>query len=224
MSRSLWLPWLLAICACSQPPAFTGVDPAETLSGTEVRIVGERFSEDLSVRLESPRNFAVSPVSSPAPVPLLVSARTTATLTVAIPAETPSGTYDLVLQDSSYEVRVPAALVIRAPVVDAPCGDLYTANTTVSNVTDEVVVDRFYKAGERETLRVKLADIRGIEVERVPMEDGRTCSVIWMRKADGERFRFADDAAVDLTIRGQKLGQEIGKPVSEPGGSMVTGP
>jgi hypothetical protein len=208
--------------ACGQPPAFTGVDPSETLPGTEVRLVGERFGDQLGVFLEGPNALPAAPATvgaTPAPsqpatsISLLVTARSAATLTVAVPAETVPGTYDIVLRDPSWEVRVPAALVVRAPVVDAPCGHLYTANTTVSNVTGEVVVDRFYQDGQRETLRVKLADIERIEVERVPLEGGAVCSVVWMRKKDGERFRFADDASLDLASRGFKLGQEIGKPV-----------
>ena len=69
--------------------------------------------------------------------------------------------------DPGHEVRVSRGFTVKAVPQDEPCGKLYTANTAINAITGEVIVDRFYKDGKRETLRTKLTDISRVEYERV---------------------------------------------------------
>jgi hypothetical protein len=191
--------------ACSQPPSVTAVEPNRALPGEPVAVIGERFVEPVAVSLEG----------GAAPVPIQPSSVAAGRVTLTIPDGTAAGTYDLVVRTSGVAVRAPGAFLVLAPPADEPCGGLYRANTKVAALAREVVIDRFYRDGHRETIRAKLDEIATIEHAKVPGPDGATCSVITLVKSDGERLRFADDAKVDLANRAQKLAQEIGKPVVE---------
>lgn len=202
--RSALLSLVLAV-ACSQPPAVSGVDPSEGLPGTELKVIGERFGDEVSL--------ALAPRGGGEEVVLNVTSRTPIVLGATVPDAAPAGEYDLVVEVPGHQVRVTRGFTVRAVPVDEPCGRLYTANTAINAITGEVIVDRFYRDGKRETLRTKLTDIQQVEYEREVLDDGKVCSVVYLRKADGERFRFADDVKVDLKSRAYKLAQEIGKSV-----------
>ena len=45
------------------------------------------------------------------------------------------------------------------------------------------------------------------------MGDGKLCSVVYLRKTDGDRFRYSDDIKVDLKQRAYRFAQSINKPV-----------
>jgi hypothetical protein len=196
---------LLLGIACSQPPAVSGVDPSEGLPGSTLQVVGERFGDEVSL--------ALAPSAGGDRVALDVTARSAVVIGATVPEAAPPGDYDLIVTVPGHEVRVKGGYVVRAVPVDEPCGKLYTANTAINAITGEVIVDRFYKDGKRETLRTKLDDITQVEYERVAVADGQLCSVVYLRTEEGGRFRFSDDIKVDLKQRAYKLGQEIGKSV-----------
>lgn len=193
----------LALAACSTPPTITGVDPSEGVAGTEFKVVGTNFAPDVSVSL--------APESGD-PLPLTLTDANAVVLSTAAPATAPAGTYAVVVTQGGIEVRVSGGFTVSPPVVDLPCGNLYTANTVVSLATREAVVDRFYRDERRETVRVPLDDVVAVDFERVAV-DGGLCSVVYLRQKNGERVRFQDDIEVDLKARAYKLGQDLGKKV-----------
>jgi hypothetical protein len=192
------------LIACSQPPTLTAVEPNRALPGEAVEIRGERLAAPVVVRLEAEGRDAIE---------LEPSAVSPERIALTLPEGAAAGTYDVVVVSGRATVRAPGGFLVLAPPADLPCGQLYRANTKVSALAGEVVIDRFYRGGERETLRAKLAEIASIEHARVPGPDGGPCSVITLIKADGERLRFADDDKLDLANRAQKLAQEIGRPL-----------
>ena len=195
----------LVMLACSQPPAVSGVDPSEGLPGSEIKVVGERFGDEVSLSL--------SPVGGGDEVLLNVTERTAIVLSAVVPDTAPAGKYDLVVEAPGHEVRVKKGFTVKAVPKDEPCGKLYTANTATNMIVGEIVVERFYKDGRRETLRTKLTDIEQVEYERVAVGDGKLCSVVYLRKTDGDRFRYSDDIKVDLKQRAYRFAQSINKPV-----------
>lgn len=201
--------WAMAVllAGCTQPPMVNSVTPTEGLPGTEVDVMGERFGAEATVQLE--------PVGGSVPVSMVLSERSAVVLSGTVPEDLAPGAYTLVVVDGGTRIEVDPPFTVKAPVVDVPCGNLYTANTTTSLITKEVFIDRFYtKDGRRETLRIPLADLEGVEYERLAREDGSLCHVVWLRKGDGERVRYADDAKNDLKARAYKFAQELGKPIS----------
>lgn len=198
------LPLLLAGCWSS--PTLTVVEPDQAMPGEELQIYGERLTDPVEVRLESSAQGAAHT--------LTLTTSETERLAAQIPEEIEPGIYDVVVVAGRHLLRAPGSFRVLAPLRDVPCGQLYRANTKVSNVAGEVVIDKFFRSGERETVKVKLQEIATVEVGRVPGPSGESCSVITLVRSDGERLRFADDAKVDLENRAHKLAQEIGRPIS----------
>ena len=210
MSRAA-LAIIVSLAACSSPPDVTVVDPSEGPAGSMVRIEGTGFQPTVSVGLRA---------EGSADTALSVQTIKPTALTVKVPDALEAGAYTLVVAQGGNEVLVPSGFTVAAPVQDQPCGNLYTANTQVSPITEQVVIDRFYtKDDKRETVRVGLDKVKRVAFEKVAVDKG-LCSVIYLDTADGKRLRFADaiesgDAkkGLDLKARAYKLGQEIGKPV-----------
>ena len=61
-------------------------------------------------------------------------------------------------------------------------------------------------------LRTAFDEVEKIEVVAVPHEKG-TCSVVYIRKADGSRVRYAESLTEDLSARAYKFANELKKPV-----------
>ena len=55
----------LVMLACSQPPAVSGVDPSEGLPGSEIKVVGERFGDEVSLSLSPVGGGACEKSSNP---------------------------------------------------------------------------------------------------------------------------------------------------------------
>lgn len=195
----------LLLLACTPSPDLGRVEPDHARPGESVRIYGDRLLPPLGVHLE--------PSESGDAVRLELTAHEPQLLQVTLPEAASEGLYDLVVTTGRQTVRAPASFRVIAPPQDVPCGGLYRANTKVSNITGEVVIDRFYQDGERETVKVELSDIASVELSTPDGPDGGRCNVITLVQRDGERLRFADDATVDLSIRAHKLAQEIGRPI-----------
>ena len=201
------LPLLLLLTACTPAPTVTAVEPNVAEVGASVQIVGERLAPPVAVRL------VLTGVEGGDAVELAPTSATPERLEIAVPPDLAAGVYDLAVTTGRTTIQAPGSLRVTRPPADVPCGGLYRANTKVSTIAGEVVLDRFYRDGQRETVRAKLGDITAVELASLPLEDERSCSVITLVKGDGERLRFADDAAVDLSSRAHKLAQEIGRPL-----------
>jgi len=212
MRRVLDVVTLTLLAACTQPADVSLVDPSEGPPGSAVRIEGEHFDSTVSVLLRADG-------STEGGAALSLSTVSAERLAGKLPAEIEPGSYTLVVSQRGTEVLVPGAFTVKSAQKDVPCGHLYRANTQVSPITEQVVIDRFYRDGKRETVRVDLDDVEKIEFEKVATDKG-LCSVIYIKTADGRRLRFADDletaehdSGLDLKARAYKLGQEISKSV-----------
>ncbi len=200
--------WLALVFACATDPVVSGVDPASVIAGGAVKVSGEGFAEGAQVALIGPSG----------PVALdQVTIRGVVVAEVTVPPTVPAGTYDVSVTVDGRTGVASGALEVTAPPVEVPCAGDYQANTQLSLAREVIVIDRFFLKGprkdERETLRVSLGDIEGVEYELVKMDDGRLCSVIFVRKDDGSRVMFDDDTEVDLKDRAYRLSRDIGKPV-----------
>ncbi len=199
-------PLLLAgALACTEPPEVSGVDPAQGRPGTAFQVQGERFTAGTTLTL--------SPQGGGEATELAISRRSPEALHSTIPEGTAAGTYDLLVATPNQVLVLDGGFEVVAPPVDTPCGHLYTANTAVNLGTGEVVVDRFFPDDKRETVRVPLTEIARVEYERLAQDGGKTCHVVYLRRKEGGRLRFMDDAEVDLKARAYKLAQELGVPV-----------
>jgi len=130
-----------------------------------------------------------------------------------VPEGMAAGTYTVGIKQDGAVASLPGVLTVEKVKADTPCAGEYTANTQLSLARKEVVLDRFYREGERETLRIPLREIERVEYELVKTAKGTLCSVIFMRTSKGERVMFDDDEKVELKERAYKLGQSMGKPV-----------
>lgn len=197
---------LALILACSTPPTVSSVDPNPAQPGIAVKVFGGGFEEGTTLSLA---------MAGGDPIPFEeVKVVGTVVLEAKLPSELSAGTYDLVFGANGEATTVIGALVVELPVLERPCSGEYTANTQVSLNRKEAVVDRFYKNGERETVRIDLGEIERIEFENRPGEK-KICSVIWFATKDGNRVIFADDDKVDLKDRAFKLSRDMNKPIAD---------
>jgi hypothetical protein len=201
----LWW-WLLA---CASAPQVAGVDPSSAKPGDMVRVLGDGFgpgatvtlvSGDLRVPLEGPTPQGVVAVDGKLPVDLA------------------PGVYTVEVAVDGRVGASASTLTVELPPVEVPCAGDYQANTQLSLARGLIVIDRFFQRGprngERETLRLEISSLSGVEYELVRMDDQRLCSVIFVKGKDGRRYMFDDDTEVDLKDRAYRLGREIGAPVT----------
>jgi len=212
---------VLLLTACTPAPTVAAVEPNIAEVGEVVHVVGERLAPPIGVVLVPSDPGAGEPVTA-GPAAAQIAAQATdivptssspERIALTLPQDLAAGVYDVVVTTGRTTIKAPGSLRVTRPPVDVPCGGLYRANTKVSAIAGEVVLDRFYRDGQRDTVRAKLSDVASVELARVPIDGDATCSVITLVKGDGERLRFADDAAVDLSSRAHKLAQEIGRPL-----------
>ncbi len=197
---------LILAVACSSGPELKGVDPVVANPGQSIALLGDDFADDAEAFLQKGEGAPATAFSfTEVKGPVLVHA--------TVPEGQTPGVYTVGIKQDSGVSTLPGVLTIEAVKADTPCAGEYTANTQLSLARKEVVVDRFYREGERETLKIPLRDIQRVEYELVKMPDGELCSVIFMRKTDGDRVMFDDDKEVDLRERAYKLGQSMGKKV-----------
>ena len=206
-----WLAAAVGLMARTQPADVTVIDPSVGPPGSQVRIEGERFGATVKVSLRAD--------GAEVDHPLTLQTITPEALVAQVPQTVPPGSYSLVVSHGGTDVIVPSGFTVQAAEQDVPCSNLYRANTQVSPITEQVVIDRFYADNRRETIRVPLDEVERIEFERVTTDKG-LCSVIYIKTDDGRRLRFADDirtrehdSGLDLKARAYKLGQEISKSV-----------
>ena len=194
---------LLGLLACSSGPTVDGVEPSNVQTGGDLTIFGSGFSEQMNVALQH-ADGTQTPLENVQP--------SGAVLKGQVPTSLKTAEYQVVLRTAGDVVVTPLTVAVEAPVPDVPCGGDYTANTQVSWVRKVIVVDRFYKDGAREVVRTPFDEVEKIEVVAVPHEKG-TCSVVYIRKADGSRVRYAESLTEDLSARAYKFANELKKPV-----------
>ena len=192
---------LLAGCSTS-PPTVAQVDPTEAAPGADITVLGSGFTSASSLTLETAERR----------IPVQTRDISAVTILGVLPEDLPAGAYDVVVTEAEQSARVTAGLTVKVIPDDAPCSVDYTANTQLSLAREVAVVDRFYRSGERETIRVALSDVDKVEYELVRTDRG-LCSAIYLKRNDGGRTLFADDLEVDLKQRAYRIGNDIGKSV-----------
>ena len=193
----------LSLWACSSGPTVETVEPNKAEVGTTVTVFGTGFSGGTEALLEREGGQRTAMVNVQPGGSVVVKAD--------IPKTLEAGTYRVVVVSDGREATS-SPLSITTPPPEVPCGGDYTANTQVSWARKLIVVDRFYKNGDREVVRTPFAEVEKVEIESVPHEKG-TCSVVYMRKTDGSRLRYAESLKEDLSVRAYKFANELKKPV-----------
>ena len=195
----------LLLLACNSGPQVTGLDRADVHPGESFRLAGEGFSGEIDV-------FVTSSSTEPTRLEgvLLVDGTT---VEARVPEGLAVGAYSVGVRQDGVDVLFDGQLQVSPVPDDQPCSGEYTANTQLSLARKLVVVDRFFRAGERETVRVELEDIDKIDYELQQLDTGERCSAIFLHLADGRRIIFADDTSVELKDRAYKLGRDVGKRV-----------
>jgi hypothetical protein len=193
---------LLLLLACSSAPKLTSAQPEELVPGAELTIMGEAL-EGGSITLVG--------VGGPVAIPTTGSG--SVVLLGTLPEELVPGSYDVVVDVGGVEATLTRAVMVKPLRSEEPCSEEYTANTQLSLARKVVVVDRFWKDGERETVRANIDEIERVEYELMRRKDGKLCSAVYMKRTDGTRLLFADDGKVDLKQRAYMLGRDMSKPV-----------
>lgn len=195
---------LSVLLACQRTPVVVSVDPVEVPAGEIVRVHGENFGQPVQVALKTDDGLVVALED--------ISVLGPGEIAATVPLRTSPGQYDVVVTVEGLAHGMPRGLVVGRPREDAPCSGEYTANTQLSLVRKQVVIDRFHRDGERETLHIAADDVERIEYERRPIEAGGSCAVIWLRLKDGGRVVFDDDLAIDLEDRARRMSGDLDKP------------
>ncbi len=194
---------LLWMVGCHRGAVVESVAPQQVPAGERIEVFGQYFRDDLQWALvQGELNFPLEQV-------VLDSSNQFGAI---VPVHTQPGTYDLVNLDGGEADGVTSALVVQAPRAERPCTGEYTINTQLSLMKRQIVIDRFHRGGERETLRLAADDIAAIEYERRPTDRGY-CSAIFLRRDDGARILFDDDLKVELKDRAQKMARDLDKPI-----------
>ncbi len=198
------LVWLLA-AGCTSTPSISSVAPTEVAPGDRLEVFGEAFGEEMLVYLTTEGREAVVLDGIEVLRPRLLAG--------SVPGGLTPGTYDVVIDHRGHRIALDAGLQILPPLDERACSEDYTANTELSLVRKEIVIDRYFRDGERDTVRLPLDEVDRLEYEVVDLDAGR-CSVIYLRTTEGRRIVFDDDPVVDLEDRAQTLARDMGKPVT----------
>ncbi len=196
---------LLLLWACGSPPVIQSVDPTEALGGSTLKILGADFPEGATVALVQGETV-VGIGDAKVLGPVLIEG--------TLPDGIAGGVWTVRVSHGDLNIDLADALTVVVPEVEAPCSGEFTANTQLSLARELVVVDRFYKDERRETLRIPIPEIEQVEYELVKLDDDQLCSVIYMKKKDGQRVVFDDDTRLNLKPRAYKLANVMKKPAA----------
>ena len=64
-----------------------------------------------------------------------------------------------------------------------------------------------------EVVRIPFSDVAQVEFERVKMDSGDMCTVVFIKNKNGARVMFDDDEKIDLQVRANQIANELGKPI-----------
>jgi uncharacterized protein (DUF2384 family) len=77
-------------------------------------------------------------------------------------------------------------------------------------VRAQIVIERYYRDGDRESVTLPLDEIEHVEFEASEDAQG-PCSAVFLRTKDGRRIVFHDDRTVDLHDRAWRVATTMGK-------------
>lgn len=206
--------WFLLAVACSGTPQIASVSTPEVSGGQSVAVEGRGFVPGMAARLQT---------AGDDPVPLVVAVESRRALTARLPSWVRPGVYDLVLERAGEVTLAPGAVTVISPREEIACAGEYTANTELSLARAQVVIERYYRDGDRETVTVPLEQVTRIEYEMSDDAQG-PCSAVFLRTDDGRRIVFHDDRTVDLRDRAWRVATTMGKEleVTRPDAAAMT--
>jgi len=206
--------WFLFAVACMGSPEITSVAVPEVSGGQVVAVAGSGFAPGTVARLQ-----AVDAET----VPLEVVVTSRHELSATLPAWVRPGVYDLVVERDGVVNIAPGAVTVVPPREEVACAGEYTANTELSLVRAQVVIERYYRDGDRETVTLPLDTIARVEFEATEDAQGM-CSAVFLRTEDGRRIVFHDDRTVDLRERAWRVATTMGKEleVTRPDAAAMT--
>ena len=195
----------LALLACGEPPPVVElVNPNNGIAGATVKIIGSEFRDGTTATLGG------APMTD-------LNVRGATLMEATVPAEAPAGAADLVVTSPEGQVvTLPGGFTVAAPADDGePCAGPFTAYSQLALGRDLVIIDKHYHdpPDKRDTLRINVRDVAGIEFESVRMDDGEVCTAIFMRLKGGGRELFDDDTEEDLLPRAQQMANAMQKPI-----------
>jgi len=193
--------WFLLAVACTGSPEIASVATPEVSGGQVVTVAGKGFAEGTVAHLQA---------AGTDPVPLAVAVTSRHDLTATLPTWVRPGVYDLVIERDGMVSVAAGAVTVVPPREEVACAGEYTANTELSLVRAQVVIERYYRDGDRETVTLPLDTIARVEFEAFDDAQG-TCSAVFLRTDDGRRIVFHDDRTVDLRERAWRVATTMGK-------------
>lgn len=198
--------WILPlVLACfGDPPIVAEVSPAAAWPGDTVVVRGEGFEAGTLATL----------VLAERRVPLPLAVLDPTLLQAELPEDLPPGPWRL-------EVSGDGGLAEAQPVVDVwtadsepACTKRYALDVDTSRTLRRVVIERHFE-GRSSTRKVLLGDqLTALAWERRPLDDGRTCSALWLLDSTGHRWLIADDADRDLAHVGAQLATALAVPLA----------
>jgi hypothetical protein len=194
---------LLLLFACQRGALVESVAPADIPAGDRIEVFGQHFRPEASWSIvDGDVHFPLEQVVIDAGI----------RVSALVPVFVQPGTYDVLVSEGDAVQGLVDVLTVRPPRAEVPCTGEYTTNTQLSLLKKLVIIDRFHRTGERETLKIGSDEITAVEYERRPTDAGY-CSAIFVRRADGSRVLFDDDLKVELKSRAQKMAQDLQKPI-----------
>lgn len=188
----------LLLWACERAPVVHRVSPLEVPAGETLVVTGENFGLTPTLTLRGPSERPLEIVA------------TEGKLTARVPRDLQAGVYAVDVGADALSTSVEQGLIVIAPLEDLPCTNDFTANTLTSPHQRQIVLDRFYPAGRRDTLVVPFDSIQRVEYERRRLPSGSVCNAVYLARTDGRRVLFTDGAA-SLVSRAERLATTIGK-------------
>ena len=193
--------WLFLLVACTGSPEIASVTTPEVTGGQPITVQGSGFAPGTVAFLQGVEGE---------PIELVVTVGSRRELTATPPTHVRPGVYDLVIERDGEKSLAPGAITVVPPREELACAGEYTANTELSLVRAQVVIERYYRDGDRETVTLPLDEIERIEFESSEDAQGM-CSAVFLRTKDGRRIVFHDDRTVDLKDRAWRVATTMGK-------------
>jgi hypothetical protein len=199
---------LSLLFACATDPVVSSVSPDDVRAGDVLTILGEGFDDSTTVKVSSDgTEYTLAPVTFHGVI----------SLGATLPEVMPAGNYGLTVTSGGRSAQLPSAFKVIQTTAEVPCGGHYSANAQMSLARKEFVIERFFDSGpmkdKSEVVRIPFVDVAQVEFERLKMESGNTCTVVFIKNKNGTRVMFDDDEKIDLQIRANQIALELNKPI-----------
>lgn len=198
------LVWLLA-CA---NPRIDSVTPLDVAAGDAVVVRGRDLEGSCTAELadEAGAVVVLETRATDGAVPEEVCS-------LRVPRDLRPGRFVVTVHVGETSRTLPDGILVGRPREEEACTGRFTSNTQVSVTRGEVAVDRFFKDGFRDTVRVAIADI-----DRIEYEETGACGAVFLRDRDGGRVLF-QDGPPPLEERAKTLARTIDRPLVRVTGS-----